>query len=76
MLVLDLVHVFPIQLIGQACMGSRNLLQMAEFDGFSQNCKTGIQQQQASAAGFGKIPAEMSMRVLAAEIEVNEFGQQ
>jgi hypothetical protein len=24
----------------QACMGSRNLLQMAEFDGFSQICKT------------------------------------
>eukprot|EP01047_Picozoa_sp_COSAG01_P057684 COSAG01_NODE_6700_length_3538_cov_2.277406_1_plen_67_part_00 len=37
-------------------MGSRNLLQMAEFDGFSQICKTGIQQQ-ASAAEFGKIPA-------------------
>jgi hypothetical protein len=35
---------------------------MAEFDGFSQICKTGIQQQQqASAAEFGKIPAEMSM---------------
>jgi hypothetical protein len=57
-------------------MGSRNLLQMAEFDGFSQICKTGIQQHQASAAEFGKIPAEMSMRVLEPEIEVNEFGQQ
>ena len=54
-------------------MGSRNLLQMAEFDGFSQICKTGIQQQQASAAEFGKIPAEMSMKVLGAEIEVNEL---
>jgi hypothetical protein len=52
-------------------MGSRNLLQMAEFDGFSQICKTGIQQQQASAAEFGKISAEMSMRVLVGEIEVN-----
>ena len=57
-------------------MGSRNLLQMAEFDGFSQICKTGIQQHQASAAEFGKIPAEMSMAVLVGEIEVNEFGQQ
>jgi hypothetical protein len=49
---------------------------MAEFDGFSQICKTGIQQQQASAAEFGKIPAEMSMRVLEPEIGINEFGQQ
>ena len=61
---------------GQACMGSRNLLQMAEFDGFSQICKTGMQQQQASASEFGKIPAEMSMGVLEPEIEVNECGQQ
>ena len=61
---------------GQACMGSRNLLQMAEFDGFWHICKTGIQQQQASAAEFSKIPAEMSMVVLVREIEVNEFGQQ
>ena len=57
-------------------MGLRNLLQMAEFDGFSQICKTGIQQQQASAVEFGKIPAEMSMAVLAAEIGILEFGQQ
>eukprot|EP01047_Picozoa_sp_COSAG01_P013200 COSAG01_NODE_614_length_14830_cov_87.820572_3_plen_68_part_00 len=56
-------------------MGSRNLLQMAEFDGFSQICKTGIQQRQASAAEFGKIPAEMSMVVLAAEFGILEFGQ-
>jgi hypothetical protein len=49
---------------------------VAEFDGFSQICKTGIQQQQASAAEFGKIPAEMSMGVLEPEIEVNEIGQQ
>ena len=57
-------------------MGSRNLLQMAEFDGFSQICKTGSQQQQASAAEFGKIPAEMSMKVLEPEIGILEFGQQ
>ena len=57
-------------------MGSRNLLQMAEFDGFSQICKTGIQQQQASVAEFGKIPAEMSMKVLEPEIGILEFGQQ
>jgi hypothetical protein len=54
-------------------MGSRNLLQMAEFDGFSQICKTGTQQQQASAAEFGKIPAEMSMAVLEGEIDILEF---
>jgi hypothetical protein len=29
--------------------------------------------EQASGAEFGKIPAEMSMRVLEPEIEVNEF---
>jgi hypothetical protein len=49
---------------------------MAEFDGFSQICKTGTQQQQASAAEFGKIPAEMSMKVLEGEIDILEFGQQ
>jgi hypothetical protein len=57
-------------------MGSRNGLQMAEFVGFSQICKTEIQQQQASVAEFGKIPAEMSMRVLEGEIGILEFGQQ
>jgi hypothetical protein len=49
---------------------------MAEFDGFSQICKTGIQQQKASASEFGKIPAEMSMKVLEPEIGILECGQQ
>eukprot|EP01047_Picozoa_sp_COSAG01_P079649 COSAG01_NODE_15189_length_1363_cov_1.628165_1_plen_57_part_00 len=56
-------------------MGSRNLLQMAEFDGFSQICKTGTQTQLGSDAEIDKIPAEIPMARLVVEIASSQdFG--